>query len=35
MAVNGRVLPAGVAPPDHDLAWYKVRQFRHAPGHPE
>lgn len=35
MSVNGRALPAGVAPPEHDLAWYKAQQFPYAPGHPE
>ncbi|WP_243693732.1 alpha-glucuronidase family glycosyl hydrolase [Sphingomonas sp. BK235] len=35
MSVNGRALPAGVAAPAHDLAWYKAQLFPHAPGHPE
>jgi len=33
MSVNGRALPAGVAPPAHDLAWYKAQSFRYVPGH--
>ncbi len=32
MSVNHRPLPDGVRPPEHDLAWYKARQFPHAPG---
>ncbi|MGE7204110.1 alpha-glucuronidase family glycosyl hydrolase [Sphingomonas sp. NPDC019816] len=32
MSVNHRPLPAGVRPPDHDLSWYKARQFPYAPG---
>ena len=32
MSVNHRPLPAGVRPPEHDLAWYKAQQFPHAPG---
>ncbi len=35
MSVNGRALPAGTTPPEHDLAWYKAQQFPYAPGHPE
>ncbi len=35
MSVNGRALPAGTAPPEHDLAWYKAQRFPYAPGHPE
>ncbi|MHC9418074.1 alpha-glucuronidase family glycosyl hydrolase [Sphingomonas citri] len=35
MSVNGRALPAGATPPEHDLAWYKAQQFPYAPGHPE
>jgi alpha-glucuronidase len=33
MSVNGRALPAGVAPPAHDLAWYKAQSFPYVPGH--
>ncbi|WP_443018452.1 alpha-glucuronidase family glycosyl hydrolase [Sphingomonas sp. 8AM] len=33
MSVNGRALPAGVAPPLHDLAWYKAQSFPYVPGH--
>ncbi|WP_298090172.1 alpha-glucuronidase family glycosyl hydrolase [uncultured Sphingomonas sp.] len=33
MSVNGRSLPAGVAAPEHDLAWYKAQNFPRAPGH--
>lgn len=32
MSVNHRPLPAGVRPPEHDLAWYKAQQFPYAPG---
>jgi alpha-glucuronidase len=32
-SVNGLSLPAGAAPPEHDLAWYKAQSFPHAPGH--
>ncbi|MBZ6380476.1 alpha-glucuronidase family glycosyl hydrolase [Sphingomonas sanguinis] len=32
MSVNHRPLPDGVRPPEHDLAWYKARQFPFAPG---
>ncbi|WP_394662850.1 alpha-glucuronidase family glycosyl hydrolase [uncultured Sphingomonas sp.] len=32
MSVNHRPLPDGVRPPEHDLAWYKARQFPDAPG---
>ncbi len=32
MSVNGRALPAGVAPPPHPLAWYEAISFPHAPG---
>lgn len=35
MSVNGRPLPAGVAAPAHDLAWYKAQRFAYAPGHHE
>ncbi|MBW6526594.1 alpha-glucuronidase [Sphingomonas sp. RHCKR7] len=35
MSVNRRALPAGVAAPAHDLAWYEAQRFPHAPGHPE
>ncbi len=34
MSVNGLPLPAGVAAPEHDLAWYKAQDFPLAPGHP-
>ncbi|MEI5688799.1 alpha-glucuronidase family glycosyl hydrolase [Sphingomonas kyungheensis] len=33
MSVNQRALPAGVAPPEHDLAWYKAQSIPYAPGH--
>ena len=33
-SVNGLPLPAGVAKPEHDLAWYKAQSFPHAPGNP-
>lgn len=32
MSLHHRPLPAGVRPPEHDLAWYKAQQFPHAPG---
>ena len=32
-SVNGLPLPAGTAPPAHDLAWYKAQRFPYAPGH--
>ncbi|WP_443970003.1 alpha-glucuronidase family glycosyl hydrolase [Sphingobium sp. CR28] len=32
MSVNGLSLPAGVAAPEHDLAWYKAQSFPYAPG---
>ncbi len=32
MSVNGRALPAGVAPPPHPLAWYQAISFPHSPG---
>ncbi|KTT74872.1 alpha-glucuronidase family glycosyl hydrolase [Sphingomonas sanguinis] len=32
MSVNHRPLPDGVRPPEHDLSWYKARQFPYAPG---
>jgi alpha-glucuronidase len=32
MSVNGLALPAGVAPPAHDLDWYKAQTFPYAPG---
>jgi len=35
MSVNGRALPAGTAPPAHDLAWYKAQRFPYAPGNPQ
>ncbi len=31
-SVNGRPLPAGSAPPAHDLSWYKAQRFPYAPG---
>jgi alpha-glucuronidase len=34
MSVNGLPLPAGEAPPAHDLAWYKAQAFPFAPGDP-
>ncbi|WP_424022235.1 alpha-glucuronidase family glycosyl hydrolase [Polymorphobacter fuscus] len=34
MSVNGLPLPAGAAPPAHDLAWYKAQSYPRAPGHP-
>jgi len=34
MSVNGLPLPAGAAPPAHDLAWYKAQAFPYAPGNP-
>ncbi|HEU4650925.1 MAG TPA: alpha-glucuronidase family glycosyl hydrolase [Croceibacterium sp.] len=34
MSVNGLPLPAGAAPPAHDLAWYKAQSFPYAPGNP-
>ena len=33
MSLNGRPLPVGVAPPAHDLAWYKAQSFPYVPGH--
>nr|WP_239474942.1 alpha-glucuronidase family glycosyl hydrolase [Sphingomonas sp. BT552] len=35
MSVNGLPLPAGVAPPPHDLNWYKALSFPYAPGNPQ
>jgi alpha-glucuronidase len=35
MSVNGLPLPAGVAPPPHDLNWYKALTFPYAPGNPQ
>ncbi len=35
MSVNGLPLPAGVAPPPHDLSWYKALTFPYAPGNPQ
>jgi len=32
MSVNHRPLPPGVRAPEHDLAWYKAKQFPLAPG---
>jgi len=34
-SVNGLPLPAGAAPPAHDLAWYKAQAFLYPPGHRE
>lgn len=33
MSVNGRALPANVAPPAHALVWYEAQRFPHVPGH--
>jgi len=30
---SGLPLPAGIAPPEHDLDWYKALDFPYAPGH--
>lgn len=30
---SGLPLPAGIAPPEHDLDWYKSLDFPYAPGH--
>ncbi|MGA1798958.1 alpha-glucuronidase family glycosyl hydrolase [Sphingomonas sp. 4RDLI-65] len=35
MSVNDLPLPAGVAAPAHDLAWYKAQRFPYAPGNPQ
>lgn len=35
MSVNGLPLPAGVAAPAHDLAWYKAQRAPFAPGNPQ
>ena len=35
MSVNALPLPAGVRPPDHDLAWYKAQRYPDAPGNPQ
>jgi alpha-glucuronidase len=35
MSVNKHPLPAGVAAPAHDLAWYKAQHVAYAPGHSE
>jgi alpha-glucuronidase len=35
MSINGLPLPAGSAPPAHDLAWYKALSFPDAPGNPQ
>ncbi|QAY77877.1 alpha-glucuronidase family glycosyl hydrolase [Sphingosinicella sp. BN140058] len=32
-SISKRPLPAGAAPPPHDLDWYKALQFKYAPGH--
>jgi len=34
MSLNGLPLPAGAAPPEHDLAWYKAQLHQYAPGDP-
>jgi len=34
MSINGLPLPPGVAPPAHDLDWYKALRFPYAPGNP-
>ena len=34
MSLNGLPLPAGSAPPAHDLAWYKAQSTPYAPGNP-
>jgi alpha-glucuronidase len=34
MSLNGLPLPAGAAPPEHDLAWYKAQEVLYAPGDP-
>ncbi|PZU08767.1 MAG: alpha-glucuronidase [Sphingomonas sp.] len=34
MSVNKLALPAGVAAPEHDLAWYQAQRFPYAPGNP-
>ncbi len=33
MSVNRLPLPAGVTPPEHDLAWYRAQHFDYVPGH--
>jgi Alpha-glucuronidase len=33
-SVNGLALPAGTAPPEHDLEYYKALSFPFAPGNP-
>jgi alpha-glucuronidase len=35
MSVNHLPLPAGMAPPAHDLDWYKQQRFPFAPGNPQ
>lgn len=35
MSINRLPLPAGAAPPAHDLAWYKAQSFPFAPGNPK
>ncbi|MES3151524.1 alpha-glucuronidase family glycosyl hydrolase [Sphingomonas faeni] len=35
MSVNHLPLPPGVAPPAHDLAWYKALKVPYAPGNPQ
>lgn len=32
-SINRLPLPAGAAPPEHDLNWYKAQRFPYAPGH--
>ena len=34
MSVNRLPLPAGEAPPEHDLEWYKAQAYPYAPGNP-
>src|SRR6478609_877284 len=34
MSLNGLPLPAGAAPPAHDLAWYRAQSSSYAPGDP-
>jgi len=34
MSINGLPLPPDVAPPAHDLDWYKALRFPYAPGNP-
>ncbi len=34
MSLNHLALPAGEAPPEHDLEWYKAQAYPYAPGNP-